>query len=98
MTGEGGSGVCVCVHVCAHMRVCVLGHVQLFATLWTEACQTPLSMESSRQENWNGLPFPSPGDLTYPGIEPLYFASPALAGGFFTSWAIREARELGTRL
>ena len=35
-----------------------------------------------RQEYWNGLPFPSPGDLPNPGIEP---SSPALAGGFFTT-------------
>ena len=37
-----------------------LSHVQLFVTPWTVACQTPLSMEFSRQEYWNGLPFPSP--------------------------------------
>ena len=42
--------------------------VQLFATLWTVACQDPLSMEFSRQEYWNGLPFPPPGDLSDPGI------------------------------
>ena len=35
-----------------------------------------------RQEYWSGLPFPSPGDLPIPGIKP---ASPALAGGFFTT-------------
>ena len=37
---------------------------------WTVACQAPLSMEFSRQEYWSGLPFPSPGDLRDPGIEP----------------------------
>jgi len=37
---------------------------------WTVAHQTPLSKESSRQEYWSGLPFPTPGDLPYPGIEP----------------------------
>ena len=37
--------------------------VQLFTTLWTAACQAPLSMEFSRQECWSGLPFPTPGDL-----------------------------------
>ena len=47
----------------------------------TAAHQAPLSMELSRQEYWSRLPFPSPGDLPNPGIEP---ASPALAGGFFT--------------
>ena len=42
-------------------------------------------MEFSRQEYWSGMPFPSPGDLPDPGIEPVSLASPALAGGFFTS-------------
>ena len=37
---------------------------------WTVACQAPLSMEFSRQEYWSGLPFPTPGDLPDPGIEP----------------------------
>ena len=46
----------------------------------TVACQAPLW--DSRQENWSGLPFPSPGDLPNRGIEPV---SPALAGGFFTT-------------
>ena len=44
-------------------------------TPWTIACQTSLSMEFSRQEYWSGLPFPSPGDLPHPEIEP---GSPAL--------------------
>ena len=44
--------------------------VWLFATPWTVAYQTPQSMEFSRQEYWSGLPFPSPGDLPNPGIEP----------------------------
>ena len=39
------------------------------ATPWTVACQAPLSMAFSRQEYWNGLPFPSPRDLPDPGIE-----------------------------
>ena len=37
---------------------------------WTVACQAPLSMGFSKQEYWNGLPFPPPGDLSDPGIEP----------------------------
>ena len=52
---------------------CVLSHcshVQLFATPWTIARQAPLSMEFSRQEYWSGLPFPSPGKLPDPGMEP----------------------------
>ena len=52
-----------------------LSHVQLFATPWTVAHQAPRSMGFSRQEYWSGLPFPSPGDLTDPGIEP---GSPAV--------------------
>ena len=53
----------------------MLGPVQLFETPWTIAHQAPLSMGLSRQESWSGLPFPSPGDLPDPGIEPW---SPAL--------------------
>ena len=44
--------------------------VWLFATPWTVAYKAPLSMEFSRQEYWSGLPFPYPGDLPEPGIEP----------------------------
>ena len=42
------------------------------ATPWTVAYHAPLSVGFSRQEYWNGLPFPSPGDLPNPGIEPRY--------------------------
>ena len=48
--------------------------VSLFATPWAVACQNPLSMGFLRQENWNRLPFPSPGDLPDPGIKPVYAA------------------------
>ena len=54
---------------------CVLSHcnrVRLFANLWTVARQAPLSVGFSRQEYWSGLPFPSPGDLPDPGIEPKF--------------------------
>ena len=47
-------------------------------TLWTVAHQAPLSMGVSRQEYWSGLPFPPPGDLPDPGIEPASPALPAL--------------------
>ena len=47
-----------------------LSCVRLFATPWTVAYQVPQSMGFSRQECWSGLPFPSPGDLPNPGIEP----------------------------
>ena len=59
------------------------------ANLWTIAHQAPLPMGFSRQEYWNGLPCPSPGDLPDPGIEPMSLMSLALAGGLFTpsvSW------------
>ena len=51
-----------------------LSRVRLFATPWTVAHQAPLSMGFSRQEYWSGLPFPSPGDLPDPGIEPRSLA------------------------
>ena len=47
-----------------------LSRVRLFVTPWAVAYQAPLSMGFSRQECWSGLPFPSPGDLPDPGIEP----------------------------
>ena len=52
------------------MKLKSLSHVQLFATPWTVAPQAPRSMGFSRHEYWSGLPFPSPGDLPNPGIEP----------------------------
>ena len=55
--------------------------VQLLATLWTEACQDPLSMDFFRQEYWSGLPFPPPQDLPNPGMENV---SPALAADSIT--------------
>ena len=60
----------------------LLSRVRLFATPWTVARHAPLSMGFSRQECWSGLPFPSPGDLPNPGIEPR---SPALQADTLTS-------------
>ena len=57
----------------------------------TVAHQAPLPMGFSRQEYWSGLPSPPPRDLPDPGIEPKSLASPALAGGFFTTSATWEA-------
>ena len=71
--------VCVCVKS--------LSHVRLFATLLTVACQALLSMGFSKQEYWNVLPCPPPGDLPNPGIKPTSLTSPALAGRFFTTRA-----------
>ena len=65
--------------------VCVLSHQVIsdsLRTLWTTVCQAPLSMGFPRQEYWSGLPFPSPGDLPNPGIEPTF---PTLTGEFFTT-------------
>ena len=63
-----------------------------FATAYTvQLHQAPLSMGFPRQEYWSGLPFPSPGDLPDPGITP---ASPALAGGLFTSEPPGKPQEL----
>ena len=66
--------------------------VWLFVTLWTVCCQAPLSMRFSRQEYWSELPFPPPGDLPNPRIEPASPESPASAGIFFTTRATWEAQ------
>ena len=53
--------------------------------------QAPLSMGFHRQEYWNGLPFPSPGDLPNSGIKPMF---PVLAGGFFSTEPPRKLENL----
>ena len=67
----------MCVKTCLE-----LSRVRLFATPWAVAYKAPLSMEFLRQEYWSGLPFPSPGDLPNPGIEP---GSPALQADSLSS-------------
>ena len=69
-------------------EACMFNRVRLFATLWTEAHQTPPSMEFPRQEYWSGLPFFPPGDLPDPGNEPTSLASPELQDRFFTTGKI----------
>ena len=64
------------------MKVKLLSRIRLFATPWTVAYQAPPSMGFSRQEYWSGLPFPSPGYLPNPGIEP---GSPAFQADALTS-------------
>ena len=54
------------------MKVKSLSCVRLLATPWTVDLQAPPSMGFSRQEYWSGLPFPSPGYLPDPGIEPSF--------------------------
>ena len=70
-----------------------LSHVQLYATLWTVAYQASLSVEFYKQEYWSDLPFPPPGDLPFPELEPASLMSPALAGRFFTTSTTWEAPE-----
>ena len=71
-------------------------------TPWTLACQASLSMEFSWQEYWNGLPFPTPGDLLNSGIKPESLVSPALASGFLITvppgkphFAVRKGTNYG---
>ena len=64
-------------------------------TPWTVARQTPLSMGFPRQQYWSGLPFPTPGDLSDPGIKPPSLESPALAGRFFTTVPPGKSNFLG---
>ena len=64
------------------VKVKSLSRVWLFVTPWTLAHQAPQSMGFSRQEYWSGLPFPSPGDVPDPGIEPR---SPTLQADALTS-------------
>ena len=68
------------------MKVKSLSRVRLFVTPWTVAYQAPPSMGFSRHECWSGLPFPSPGDLPDPGIEP---GSPTLQADAFPSELVR---------
>ena len=67
-------------------------------TTWTVACLVPGSMGFSRQEYWSRLPFPPPGDLPDPGIEPASLGSPPVAGGFFTPAPPGKPYILGTVL
>ena len=70
-----------------HKGMCCMlscfSHVHILVTPWTVAHQVPLSMGFFRQEYWNGLPFPSPGHLPDPGIEPASPVSPALQVDFY---------------
>ena len=83
MTKETKNSTCV--------RACCLW---LYATLWTVACQAPLSMKFSRQEYWSGLPCLPARRLPNPGIKPTSLMSPALAGRFFTISTNWEAPQI----
>ena len=83
MAQKNKEGVCPCMLNC-------FSHVLLFATLWTVAHQASLSVGFSRQEHWNGLLCPPPGDLPNPGIKPASLKSSTLAGKLFTTSATWE--------
>ena len=72
------------------MKVKVAHSCPTFVIRWTVAYQVCLSMGFFIQEYWSGSPFPSPGDLPDPGIEPGSLMSPALSGDFFTISATWE--------
>ena len=65
--------------------ILVFSRGQVFATLWTRACQVPLSTGFFKQECWSGLPFPTPGDLPDPRNKPTSLMSPALTGRVFAT-------------
>ena len=83
------------VHICIHVYICMQTKLLQFCPALYDPMDCSLSgssvMEFSRQEYWSGLPFPPPGDLPDPGIEPMCLMSPVLAGGFFTTSTIWEA-------
>ena len=76
-------------HCCLVSKTC-----PIFAIKWTVAHQAALSVGFSRQEYWSGLPFPSPGDLPNPGIEPR---SPALEADALTSEPPGKPKEVQRR-
>ena len=71
--------------------VYVLSCVRHFATPWTVICQASLSMEFPRQEYWSGLPYPPPGDLPEPGIEPISLCVFCIGRWILHHWATWEA-------
>ena len=94
-TCSGGSGTCsghgittpaytLCSFFLSLVCMLSLSHVQFFAAPRTTAHQAPLPMEFSRQEYWNGVPFPPPGHLPNLRIKPASLAPSALAGGSLT--------------
>ena len=72
------------IYLCVHSPSCIR-HFETTWTIWTLARQASLSMEFSRQEYWRRLPLPTPGNRPDSGIKAPSLASPALAGGSFTT-------------
>ena len=85
LTFRSVRSMCACILSC-------FSRVQLFATLWTVAHQSPLFTRFSRQEYQSGLPCPPPGDLLHPGLEPVSLTSPELASEFLTTSATWETQ------
>ena len=75
------------------MSAQLLSRVPLFASPWPVARVAPLSMGLSQQEYWSGLPFPTPGYLSHPGIKPKSLAAPVLADRFFTTEPLGKPRK-----
>ena len=77
----------------AVVHMCILSHSVMSdsVTPWTAAHQASLSMGFSRQEYWNELPCPPPGDLSNPGVKLVSLMSPALGDKFFTTSTTWEA-------
>ena len=78
-----GCKLCACMHTCSLMSD--------FAIPWTVAHQAFLSMGFSWQKYWSGLPFFFSRGSSWSGSQLKSLVFPSLAGGFFTSWATREA-------
>ena len=68
-----------------------LSRVRLFSTPWTVAYQAPPSMGFSRQESWNGLPFPSPGHLLNPEVKPMLLPHLLHCMQILYNWATGKA-------
>ena len=83
------------IYLALKVKVKLLSHVWPFATPWTVAHQVLLSMGFFRQEYCSGLPFPSPGNLPNPGIEPR---SPALQADALTSYLALTPGKSGSPL
>ena len=83
---QSSSGSWLCPQSITALYAQSLSHVQLFVSPLTVAHQVLLFMDFSRQEYWSGLPFPSPGGLPDPGIEP---GSPALLYTPTIPWRLR---------
>ena len=96
---KGGTGdwcflfiACLLVDIFDHMHVSFCLHADLCPALHLMDCCPPgFSVKFSRKEYWNRLLFPSPGNLPHPNIESISLTPLALAVGFFTSCATREA-------